>query len=89
MAQSQRPLSAIPLAAFQRPACPKCTASMMLVSIEPERPGVDLHTFQCAVCNHLLTTLAAYEDPMHSKPWAAGFRAICIHRSNAAAKKAG
>ena len=67
MAQSQRPLSAIPPVAFQRPACPKCTASMMLVSIEPERPGVDLHTFQCAVCNHLLTTLAAHEDPMHSK----------------------
>jgi hypothetical protein len=27
---------------------------------------VDLHTFQCAICNHVLTTLAAYEDPMHS-----------------------
>jgi hypothetical protein len=50
-----------------RPACPRCKASMMLLSIEPERPGVDLHTFQCAVCNHLLTTLAAYEDPMHSR----------------------
>ena len=40
---------------------------MMLVSIEQERPGVDLHSFQCAVCNHLLTTLATYEDPMLSK----------------------
>jgi hypothetical protein len=40
---------------------------MMLVSIEPESLGVDLHRFQCAICNHVLTTLAAYEDLMHSK----------------------
>ena len=68
MPQFQGPSSAIPPAiAFERPACPKCKARMMLVSIEPERPGADLHTYQCAVCNHVLTTLAAYEDPMHSK----------------------
>jgi len=36
-------------------------------AIEPERPGVDLDTFRCAVCNHVLTTLAAHEDPMHSQ----------------------
>ena len=40
---------------------------MMLVSIELERPGVDLHSFQCAVCNYVLTTLTAYDDPMRSK----------------------
>jgi hypothetical protein len=41
---------------------------MMLVSIEPARPwGVDLHTFECAVCNQVLKTFAAYEDPMKSK----------------------
>jgi len=67
MAQPQRPSSAVPPAPFERPACPRCKAPMMLVSIEPERPGVDLHSFQCAVCNHSLATLAAYEDPMHSK----------------------
>ena len=39
----------------------------MLVSIEPARAGVDLHTFECAVCNHVLETLAAYDDPMKSK----------------------
>jgi hypothetical protein len=39
----------------------------MLVSIEPARAGVDLHTFECAVCNHALETLAAYDDPMKSK----------------------
>jgi len=40
---------------------------MMLVSIELSRPGVDLHTFECAICNHVLKTLAAFEDPMKSK----------------------
>ena len=68
MPQSQRLSSAIPPIAFERPACPKCKDSMMLVSIEPARAGgVDLHTFQCAVCNHVLKTLAAYEDPLKSK----------------------
>jgi phage FluMu protein Com len=59
--------SANPPVAFERPACPRCKARMMLVSIEPERPGVDLDTFQCAVCNHVLASLAAHEDPMHSQ----------------------
>jgi len=67
MAQSQCPSSAILPIVFQRPTCPRCKASMMLVSIELERPGVDLHSFQCAVCNYGLTTLAAYDDPMRSK----------------------
>jgi hypothetical protein len=67
MPQSQRLSSAIPPIAFERPACPKCKAPMMLASIEPARPGVDLHMFECAVCNHILKTLAAYEDPMTSK----------------------
>jgi hypothetical protein len=67
MPRSQRLSSAIQPIAFERPACPKCKVSMMLASIEPARPGVDLHTFECAVCNHILKTLAAYEDPMKSK----------------------
>jgi hypothetical protein len=67
MPQSQRLSSAIPPAPFERPACLRCKAQMMLVSIEPARPGVDLHTFECAVCGHVLTACAAYEDPMKSK----------------------
>ena len=67
MPQSQRLSSVIPFAAIERPACPRCKAQMMLVSIEPARAGVDLHTFECAVCNYALTTLAASEDSMHSK----------------------
>ena len=68
MPQSQRLSSTIPFVAIGRPACPKCKAQMMLVSIEPVRACVvDLHTFECAVCNHVLKALAAYEDPMNSK----------------------
>ena len=67
MPQPQRPPSVIPFAAIQRPACPRCKAAMMLASIEPEHPGVDLHTFECAICNRVHKTLAAYEDPMKSK----------------------
>ena len=68
MAQSQRLSSAIPFVAIERPACPKCKAQMMLISIEPVRACVvDLHTFECAVCNQVLKTFAAYEDPMKSK----------------------
>jgi phage FluMu protein Com len=68
MPQSQRLSSVISFAAIERPACPRCKAQMMLASIEPARArGVDLHTFECAVCNQVLKTLAAYEDPMKSK----------------------
>ena len=67
MPQSQRLSSVFPFVAIERPACPKCKAPMMLVSIELAGPGVDLQTFECAICNRLLKTLAAYEDPMKSK----------------------
>jgi hypothetical protein len=60
--------SGVPFAAIERPACPKCEAAMMLVSIEPTRArGVDLHTFKRDVCNQILDIFAAYEDPMKSK----------------------
>ncbi|AJA61535.1 hypothetical protein ABIF64_000414 [Bradyrhizobium japonicum] len=68
MAQSQHLSSAVLPAPFERPACPKCYAAMMLVSIEPDPArDLDLHTFKCAVCNQVFETLAAYEDPMKSK----------------------
>ena len=67
MYQSQRLSSAIPPAAF---GLPVRSAQMMLASIETARPSVGLHTFECAACNHVLTALAAFEDPMKSKgPW--------------------
>ena len=67
MSQSQLLSSIVPLVEFQRPACPKCQARMLLASIVPARPGIDLRTFECAVCDHVLKTLAAYEDPMKSR----------------------
>jgi phage FluMu protein Com len=68
MSQSHSAHSVTPLAAIGRPACPRCKAAMMLVSIEPTRArDLDLHTFRCAICNQALETLAAYEDPMKSK----------------------
>ena len=70
MPQSQRLSSVIPFAAIERPACPKCKAPMMLASIEQAGQGVDLQTFECAVCHGGFKTLAAYEDPMKSrKSW--------------------
>jgi hypothetical protein len=66
MTQSQGLSSDAPSAPFERPACPKCKAQMMLISIEPARAGVDLHTFECAVCNHALEIVAAHEDSMKS-----------------------
>ena len=35
-----------------RPYCKHCRSPMMLVSIDPASPGVDLHTFECSVCEH-------------------------------------
>jgi hypothetical protein len=68
MPQSQCLSAVIPFAAIGRPACPKCKAQMMLVSIEPTSArAVDLHTFECAVCNQVLKTFSAYEDPMRSR----------------------
>jgi hypothetical protein len=58
-----QPLSPIvPLAAVERPACPKCQARMMLVRIVPAFLGTDLYTFECSVCDHVLKTLGAYDD---------------------------
>ena len=68
MTQSQRLSPVIPFAAIERPACPRCKAQMMLISIEPARArSVDLQTFECAVCNQVVTNFAAFEDPMTSK----------------------
>ena len=50
MPQSQRLSSVIRFAEIERPICPKCRASMRLASITPVRAGVDLHTFECAIC---------------------------------------
>ena len=65
MPQSQHHLSIVPFAVLERPSCPKCKASMRLASITPVG-GVDLHSFECAVCNHAIEIVAAHEDPKKS-----------------------
>jgi hypothetical protein len=67
MSQSQLLSSIIPLVEIERPACPMCQAQMLLTRIVPACLGIDLHTFECAVCDHVLKTLSAYEDPMKSR----------------------
>jgi hypothetical protein len=67
MSHSQCLSSVVPSAAIGRPGCPKCKAPMMLASVEPAGAGVDLHSFECAVCKHGYETLATYEDPMKSR----------------------
>jgi hypothetical protein len=67
MPQCQHLSSVVPFAPIERPACPRCKASMWLACITPVRAGVDLHTFECAICKHVLDTLAAYEDPIKSE----------------------
>jgi hypothetical protein len=58
-----QPLSSIgPLAATERPVCPKCRSQMMLARVVPAFLGTDLHTFECAECNHVLETLGAHDD---------------------------
>jgi hypothetical protein len=67
MSQSQPLSSIVPLVEIQRPACPKCQARMLLARIVPARLGIDSYTFERAVCDHVLKTLTAYEDPMKSR----------------------
>jgi len=67
MPQPQLLSSIAPIAPIGRPVCPKCRASMMLVSIELAGPSLDLRTFKCAICNSVLESFVAYEDPMKSR----------------------
>jgi hypothetical protein len=67
MPQPQRLSSINSIAAIERPACPQCNAPMMLVSIELACPSLDLRTFECAICNSVFESFAAYEDPTKSR----------------------
>ena len=40
-----------------RPTCSECGAPTLLVGIEAERPGYELHTFQCPECEHFETAV--------------------------------
>lgn len=48
--------------AIERPICPRCGTKMRLFAIEPDKPGYELHTFECSKCITLkLTKLAKIE----------------------------
>jgi hypothetical protein len=36
-----------------RPHCSKCGTKMRLFGIEPERPGYELHSFECPKCRYV------------------------------------
>jgi len=35
-----------------RPNCSQCGTATVLIGIEPDGPGRELHTFQCPKCEH-------------------------------------
>jgi heterodisulfide reductase subunit A-like polyferredoxin len=39
-------------------ACSNCAAEMKLNRIEPEKPGHEIRTYECASCGHLLAVAA-------------------------------
>jgi hypothetical protein len=40
---------------IERPHCSKCKTGMLLFGIEPERPGYELHSFECPKCLNIET----------------------------------
>jgi hypothetical protein len=53
----------------------RCARPRCCLPASRRRAWTSLHTFECAVCDHVLKTLTAYEDPMKSRAlgrWLAG-----------------
>jgi transposase-like protein len=46
---------------IERLACPACGQPMWIVRIEPDKPGHDRRTFECADCKHLETFIVKNE----------------------------
>ena len=46
--------------AIARPLCSKCGARTMLARIEPDSPGYDRRTFECAECGNQETVVAKF-----------------------------
>jgi hypothetical protein len=40
-----------------RPSCSECRTATVLVGIESNHPGYELHTFQCPECEHYETAV--------------------------------
>ena len=44
-----------------RSECPRCSAQMYLARIEPEKPGYDLRTFECPMCQHVESAVVQFK----------------------------
>jgi hypothetical protein len=66
MSQSQLLSPIVPFVEIQRPACPKCQARILVARIVPDA-WASTYTHLSALCDHVLQTLTAYEDPMKSR----------------------
>jgi DNA-directed RNA polymerase subunit RPC12/RpoP len=53
--------SHFPKAAYERPSCSTCGATMMLARIEPENQNRDRRTFECPECNHSEVSVVKYQ----------------------------
>ena len=42
---------------IKRPDCSKCRTAMRLFGIEAEKPGYELHSFECPKCHHIETAI--------------------------------
>jgi hypothetical protein len=42
---------------LERPDCPTCGTGMRLFGIEPEKPGFELHSFECPKCRRIETRI--------------------------------
>jgi hypothetical protein len=55
-------------AAIEHPRCPKCLSRMLFVRIATGSSGFDLHTFECATCDHVHKVIVA-TAPLKPKPF--------------------
>jgi len=69
-----QPVSSAHITAIERPHCPKCQQTrMLLAKLEAGPSGVDTRTFECQKCG-CVRTAAVSRDPMNSgtRGWLAG-----------------
>lgn len=69
-----QPVSSAQISAIERPRCPDCPQSRMLLSkLEAGPSGFDYRTFECQKCGRVETTVVS-NDPMRSdvRGWLAG-----------------
>jgi hypothetical protein len=59
MSQSENMFDPIRLV-LDLPICPKCRARMWLARIEPDEPGHDKRTFECAQCENVVSEIVKY-----------------------------